>query len=284
MSRDELAARIRVKQEAREQQQEESVNSVEAAKRKLANLTNSISLGKQVESPRAMADPPPYQQQHQLATSVVEPITARNQEILKQLMVSSSNAQPTMAQAVPQQHQGAPQALNIASLAQGAILRHIQQSNHSQQQMQVPQQQTQHIQQQAQQQQRQMQVVQQQQQQQQPGMTPSPQLQQLVRLHAPPAAAAAVQHPTMARGQMQMQVAGPASPPVLHIPEGFNQNFNNQVAASYANTVQTVRYAGYSYFSHTPPPPMLTNTIIAHYGIWPVGAYLRPICIPTYPC
>ena len=238
MSRDELAARIRVKQEAREQQQEESVNSVEAAKRKLANLTNSISLGKQVESPRAMADPPPYQQQHQLATSVVEPITPRNQEILKQLMVSSSNAQPTMAQAVSQQQQqSAPQALNIASLAQGAILRHIQQSNHSQQQMQVPQQQTQHIQQQAQQQQRQVQVVQQ-----QAGMTPSPQLQQLVRLHAPPAAAVAVQHPTMARVQMQMQVAGPASPPVLHIPEGFNQNFNNQVAASYANTVQTVRY------------------------------------------
>ena len=89
------------------------------------------------------------------------------------------------------------------------------------------------------QQQRQVQVVQQQQ---QPGggMTPSPQLQQLVRMHAPPAAAvAAVQHPSMAR--VQMQVASPASPPVLHIPEAFNQNFNNQAAASYVNTVQTVR-------------------------------------------
>ena len=110
-----------MKQEAREQvQQEESVNSVEAAKRKLANLTNSISLGKQAESPRA-ADPPSYQQQ-QLAASV-EQITPRNQEILKQLMVSSSNAQPTSGQGA--QHQPAPQALNIASLAQGAILRHI---------------------------------------------------------------------------------------------------------------------------------------------------------------
>ena len=238
MSRDELAARIRVKQEAREQQQEESVNSVEAAKRKLANLTNSISLGKQAESPRA-ADPPSYQQQQ--LTASVEQITPRNQEILKQLMVSSSNGQQQAGQQVaPQQQQSGPQALNIASLSQGAILRHIQQSSHSQQQMQ--QQQQQHSQQA--QQQRQVQVVQQQQQQHQPGavMTPSPQLQQLVRMHAPPAAAvAAVQHPSMARVQMQMQVASPASPPVLHIPEAFNQNFNNQAAASYVNTVQTVR-------------------------------------------
>ena len=239
MSRDDLAARIRVKQEAREQQQEESVNSVEAAKRKLASLTNSISLGKQAESPRA-ADPPSYQQQQQLAASV-EQITPRNQEILKQLMVSSSNGQPQTGQGAPQQQQSAPQALNIASLAQGAILRHIQQSSHSQQQMQVQQQQQQQQHSQQAQQQRQVQVVQQQQ---QPGagMTPSPQLQQLVRMHAPPAAAvAAVQHPSMARVQMQMQVVGSASPPVLHIPEAFNQNFNNQVAASYANTVQTVR-------------------------------------------
>ena len=228
MSRDELAARIRVKQEAREQQQEESVNSVEAAKRKLANLTNSISLGKQAESPRA-ADPPSYQQQQ--LTASVEQITPRNQEILKQLMVSSSNGQQQVGQQVAsQQQQSGPQALNIASLSQGAILRHIQQSSHSQQQMQHSQQA---------QQQRQVQVVQQQQ---QPGggMTPSPQLQQLVRMHAPPAAAvAAVQHPSMAR--VQMQVASPASPPVLHIPEAFNQNFNNQAAASYVNTVQTVR-------------------------------------------
>ena len=231
MSRDELAARIRVKQEAREQQQEESVNSVEAAKRKLANLTNSISLGKQAESPRA-AEPASYQQQQQqqLAASV-EQITPRNQEILKQLMVSSSNAHPPSGQGASQQQQSAPQALNIASLSQGAILRHIQQSSHSQQQMQV----------QHQQQQRQVQVVQQQQQQQGAVMNPSPQLQQLVRMHAPPAAAVAgVQHPSMARVQMQV-AAGPASPPVLHIPEAFNQNFNNQVAASYANTVQTVR-------------------------------------------
>ena len=237
MSRDELAARIRVKQEAREQQQEESVNSVEAAKRKLANLTNSISLGKQAESPRA-ADPPSYQQQQ--LTASVEQITPRNQEILKQLMVSSSNGQQQVGQQVAsQQQQSGPQALNIASLSQGAILRHIQQSSHSQQQMQQQQQQ-QHSQQA--QQQRQVQVVQQQQQQHQPGavMTPSPQLQQLVRMHAPPAAAvAAAQHPSMAR--VQMQVASPASPPVLHIPEAFNQNFNNQAAASYANTVQTVR-------------------------------------------
>ena len=221
MSRDELAARIRVKQEAREQQQEESVNSVEAAKRKLANLTNSISLGKQAESPRA-AEPHSYQQQQQLAGSV-EQITPRNQEILKQLMVSSSNGQQQpSSQGAPEQQQSAPQALNIASLSQGAILRHIQQSSHSQQQMQAQQQQ-----------QRPVQVVQQQQ---QPGavMNTSPQLQQLVRMHAPPP----VQHPSMAR--VQMQVAGPASPPVLHIPEAFNQNFNNQVAASYANTVQSV--------------------------------------------
>ena len=224
-----------MKQEAREQQQEESVNSVEAAKRKLANLTNSISLGKQAESPRA-ADPPSYQQQ-QLAASV-EQITPRNQEILKQLMVSSSNGQQQAGQQVaPQQQQSGPQALNIASLSQGAILRHIQQSSHSQQQQQQQQQHSQQA-----QQQRQVQVVQQQQQQHQPGavMTPSPQLQQLVRMHAPPAAAvAAVQHPSMAR--VQMQVASPASPPVLHIPEAFNQNFNNQAAASYVNTVQTVR-------------------------------------------
>ena len=228
ISRDELAARIRVKQEAREQQQEESGNnSVEAAKRKLANLTNSISLGKQAEPPRA-ADPPAYQ--HHVAATAAEQITPRNQEILKQLMVSSSNGQPQTGPGEPQQQQSAPQALNIASLAQGAILRHIQQSSHSQQQMQQQQSQAQ--------QQRQVQVVQQQQ---QPGggMTPSPQLQQLVRMHAPPAAAvAAVQHPSLARVQMQV---GPASPPVLHIPEAFNQNFNNQVAASYASTVQTVR-------------------------------------------
>merc|ERR550519_2481748 len=107
MSRDELAARIRVKQEAREQQQEESVNSVEAAKRKLANLTNSISLGKQAESPRA-ADPPSYQQQQ--LTASVEQITPRNQEILKQLMVSSSNGQQQAGhQVAPQQQQSGPQ-------------------------------------------------------------------------------------------------------------------------------------------------------------------------------
>ena len=113
-----------MKQEAREQQQEESGNnSVEAAKRKLANLTNSISLGKQPEPPRA-ADPPAYQ--HHVAATAVEQITPRNQEILKQLMVSSSgsssNAHPTSSQGAPQQHQSAPQALNIGSLAQGAIL------------------------------------------------------------------------------------------------------------------------------------------------------------------
>merc|ERR1719500_2178808 len=147
MTRDELAARIRVKQE-------ESVNSVEAAKRKLANLTNSISLGKQVESPRA-ADPPSYQQQQ--LTASVEQITPRNQEILKQLMVSSSNGQQQVGQQVAsQQQQSGPQALNIASLSQGAILRHIQQSSHSQQQMQQQQQHSQQA-----QQQRQVQVVQQ---------------------------------------------------------------------------------------------------------------------------
>ena len=241
MSRDELAARIRVKQEAREQQQEESVNSVEAAKRKLANLTNSISLGKPAQS-----SPTSFQ-----LPASGEQITPRNQEILKQLMVTSSGSNKPAAQGAPQQQQqqqqqlqqqNAPQPLNIGNLAQGAILRHIQQNNHSQQQMQAQQQQ--HI---PQSQQQHAQAVQQ-----QSGsvMTASPQLQQLVRMHAPPPSAVAVQHqglqavqhPSMTRVQMQVQgTNSPGSPPVLHIPEGFNQGFNNQVVTSYANSVQTVR-------------------------------------------
>ena len=235
MSRDELATRIRVKQEAREQQQqEENVNSVEAAKRKLANLTNSISLGKPAQS-----SPTSFQ-----LPASGEQITPRNQEILKQLMVTSSGSNKPAAQGPPQQQpqqqlqqQNAPQPLNIGNLAQGAILRHIQQNNHSQQQMQAQQQQ--HI--------PQSQTVQQ-----QSGsvMTASPQLQQLVRMHAPPPSAVAVQHqglqavqhPSMTRVQMQVQgTNSPGSPPVLHIPEGFNQGFNNQVVTSYANSVQTVR-------------------------------------------
>ena len=243
MSRDELATRIRVKQEAREQQQqEENVNSVEAAKRKLANLTNSISLGKPAQS-----SPTSFQ-----LPASGEQITPRNQEILKQLMVTSSGSNKPAAQGAPQQQQqqqqqlqqqNAPQPLNIGNLAQGAILRHIQQNNHSQQQMQAQQQQ--HIPQS--QQQQHGQAVQQ-----QSGsvMTASPQLQQLVRMHAPPPSAVAVQHqglqavqhPSMTRVQMQVQgTNSPGSPPVLHIPEGFNQGFNNQVVTSYANSVQTVR-------------------------------------------
>ena len=238
MSRDELATRIRVKQEAREQQQqqEENVNSVEAAKRKLANLTNSISLGKPAQS-----SPTSFQ-----LPASGEQITPRNQEILKQLMVTSSGSNKPAAQGAPQQQQlqqqNAPQPLNIGNLAQGAILRHIQQNNHSQQQMQAQQQQ--HI---PQSQQQHAQAVQQ-----QSGsvMTASPQLQQLVRMHAPPPSAVAVQHqglqavqhPSMTRVQMQVQgTNSPGSPPVLHIPEGFNQGFNNQVVTSYANSVQTVR-------------------------------------------
>ena len=246
MSRDELATRIRVKQEAREQQQqqEENVNSVEAAKRKLANLTNSISLGKPAQS-----SPTSFQ-----LPASGEQITPRNQEILKQLMVTSSGSNKPAAQGAPQQQQqqqqqlqqqNAPQPLNIGNLAQGAILRHIQQNNHSQQQMQAQQQQQQqHI---PQSQHQHAQAVQQ-----QSGsvMTGSPQLQQLVRMHAPPPSAVAVQHqglqavqhPSMTRVQMQVQgTNSPGSPPVLHIPEGFNQGFNNQVVTSYANSVQTVR-------------------------------------------
>ena len=241
MSRDELATRIRVKQEAREQQQqEENVNSVEAAKRKLANLTNSISLGKPAQS-----SPTSFQ-----LPASGEQITPRNQEILKQLMVTSSGSNKPAAQGAPPpqqqqqlQQQNAPQPLNIGNLAQGAILRHIQQNNHSQQQMQAQQQQ--HI--PPSQQQQHAQAVQQ-----QSGsvMTASPQLQQLVRMHAPPPSAVAVQHqglqavqhPSMTRVQMQVQgTNSPGSPPVLHIPEGFNQGFNNQVVTSYANSVQTVR-------------------------------------------
>ena len=212
------------------------MNSVEAAKRKLANLTNSISLGKPAQS-----SPTSFQ-----LPASGEQITPRNQEILKQLMVTSSGSNKPAAQGAPQQQQqqqqqlqqqNAPQPLNIGNLAQGAILRHIQQNNHSQQQMQAQQQQ--HI--------PQSQTVQQ-----QSGsvMTASPQLQQLVRMHAPPPSAVAVQHqglqavqhPSMTRVQMQVQgTNSPGSPPVLHIPEGFNQGFNNQVVTSYANSVQTVR-------------------------------------------
>ena len=243
MSRDELATRIRVKQEAREQQQqqEENVNSVEAAKRKLANLTNSISLGKPAQS-----SPTSFQ-----LPASGEQITPRNQEILKQLMVTNSGSNKPAAQGAPPpqqqpqqqqqqqlQQQNAPQPLNIGSLAQGAILRHIQQNNHSQQQQQHTPQSQQH---------QHAQAVQQ-----QSGsvMTASPQLQQLVRMHAPPPSAVAVQHqglqavqhPSMTRVQMQVQgTNSPGSPPVLHIPEGFNQGFNNQVVTSYANSVQTVR-------------------------------------------
>ena len=128
-----------MKQEAREQQQqqEENVNSVEAAKRKLANLTNSISLGKPAQS-----SPTSFQ-----LPASGEQITPRNQEILKQLMVTSSGSNKPAAQGAPQQQQqqqlqqqNAPQPLNIGNLAQGAILRHIQQNNHSQQQMQAQQQ------------------------------------------------------------------------------------------------------------------------------------------------
>ena len=238
MSRDELATRIRVKQEAREQQQqqEENVNSVEAAKRKLANLTNSISLGKPAQS-----SPTSFQ-----LPASGEQITPRNQEILKQLMVTNSGSNKPAAQGAPPQQQqqqqlqqqNAPQPLNIGSLAQGAILRHIQQNNHSQQQQQHTPQSQQH---------QHAQAVQQ-----QSGsvMTASPQLQQLVRMHAPPPSAVAVQHqglqavqhPSMTRVQMQVQgTNSPGSPPVLHIPEGFNQGFNNSVVTSYANSVQTVR-------------------------------------------
>ena len=212
------------------------MNSVEAAKRKLANLTNSISLGKPAQS-----SPTSFQ-----LPASGEQITPRNQEILKQLMVTSSGSNKPAAQGAPQQQQlqqqNAPQPLNIGNLAQGAILRHIQQNNHSQQQMQAQQQQ--HI---PQSQQQHAQAVQQ-----QSGsvMTASPQLQQLVRMHAPPPSAVAVQHqglqavqhPSMTRVQMQVQgTNSPGSPPVLHIPEGFNQGFNNQVVTSYANSVQTVR-------------------------------------------
>ena len=79
-----------MKQEAREQQQqqEENVNSVEAAKRKLANLTNSISLGKPAQS-----SPTSFQ-----LPASGEQITPRNQEILKQLMVTSSGSNKPAAE------------------------------------------------------------------------------------------------------------------------------------------------------------------------------------------
>merc|ERR1712226_1768509 len=64
---------------------------------------------------------------------------------------------------------------------------------------------------------------------------PSGQLQQLVRVHAPPVTAVTqIQHPGMARVQVQTQ--GPASPPVLHIPEGFNNYSNNQSGASFLSS------------------------------------------------
>lgn len=262
MSRDELAARIRVKQEAREQQQDDT-SSVEAAKRKLANLTNSISLGKNSEAPAPSQAPPQYQAQaSQPPQASMDQISARNQEILKQLMVSSTASSHTSAPQ-PVTLQSAPQAYNITSLTQGAILRHIQQSSntnsiqqqvHAQQQVQAQQQaQAQQVQQAQQLQQQQVLQLQQQQQaqlrqQQQRGPgQPSPQLQQLVRVHAPPAPP---HHQAMNR--VQMQAGGPASPPVLHIPEGFHQGLNSQAGGGYSNPTVTSR-------THLTPPSDLRH-------------------------
>merc|ERR1719319_1993742 len=188
----------------------------------------------------------------------MDQISARNQEILKQLMVSSTASSHTSAPQ-PVTLQAAPQAYNITSLTQGAILRHIQQSSntnsiqqqvHAQQQVQAQQvQQAQQLQQQQVlqlQQQQQAQLRQQQQQQRGPGQ-PSPQLQQLVRVHAPPAPP---HHQAMSR--VQMQAAGPASPPVLHIPEGFHQGLNSQAGGGYSNPTVTSR-------THLTPPSDLRH-------------------------
>lgn len=218
VSRDELAARIRVKQEAREQQQDDNTNSVEAAKRKLAALggiSNSVS-----QHPAPRPPPPQYQQQSQPQQPPqpnLEQVNARNQEILKQLMVSSAPRQAPPPGAAPLQ--SAPQAYNINALAQGAILRHIQQTTQASpqqaQQLQQIQLQQQQVQMQAQQRQQQQMIqqqaqlrAQQQQQQQQQirPQQPSAQLQQLIRVHAPPPAAVGqTQAQAMAQANNQVQ-------------------------------------------------------------------------------
>lgn len=237
VSRDELAARIKIKQEAREQQQEESqTHSVEAARNRLASLTSSISLGRTGEASPGIPAPSYPQQPNPSSSYQQQPTALPTRTTPHQTPQQTVQTTMTPHSVSPSSLQTAPQAYNITSLTQSAILRHIQQSGAAQS---LPQQQ-----------QVQPRLQQPQQLQHRLHTQPSPvamqpqasaQLQQLVRVHAPPVTAVTgIQHPGLARVQVQMQGGGgPSSPPVLHIPEGYNNYSNTHQGTNFLNTTNS---------------------------------------------